>query len=176
MGIILHKKIYCQLEKTDQSHLTVLISGEKIPWPHERDPSATFIGNKRKTEPKEIPNCLILLQAANCIYPTDFETALYMDHKKIIIKNSSSSTVLLQCTQWHILFNRPFYWYGGHIEFIRFKEYYGMPRGHSLSFYTRFLGKKRTSLYISWEKGDYYYIQTWLNDLFYHYNLFLRKT
>ena len=81
----------------------------------------------------------------------------------------------LQCTQWHILFNRPFYWYGGHIEFIRFKEYYGMPRGHSLSFYTRFLGKKRTSLYISWEKGDYYYIQTWLNDLFYHYNLFLGK-
>ena len=25
--------------------------------------------------------------------------------------------------------NRPFYRYGGHIEFIRFKEYYGMPRG-----------------------------------------------
>ena len=50
-----------------------------------------------------------------------------------------------------------------------------MPRGHLLSFYTRFLGKKRTSLYISWEKGDYYYIQTWLNNLFYHYNLFLGK-
>ena len=32
---------------------------------------------------------------------------------------------------YHI--NRPFYWYGGHIEFIRFKEYYGMPRGYSLS-------------------------------------------
>ena len=26
--------------------------------------------------------------------------------------------------------NRPFYRYGGHIELIRFKEYYGMPRGH----------------------------------------------
>ena len=26
--------------------------------------------------------------------------------------------------------NRPFYRYGGHIEFIRFKEYYGMPSGH----------------------------------------------
>ena len=50
-----------------------------------------------------------------------------------------------------------------------------MPRGHLLSFYMCFLGKKRTSLYISWEKGDYYYIQTWLNDLFYHYNLFLGK-
>ena len=25
--------------------------------------------------------------------------------------------------------NRPFYWYGGHVELIGFKEYYGMPRG-----------------------------------------------
>jgi len=26
--------------------------------------------------------------------------------------------------------NRPFYRYGGHIELIRYKEYYRMPRGH----------------------------------------------
>ena len=26
--------------------------------------------------------------------------------------------------------NRPFYRYGGHIELIRFKEYYRIPRGH----------------------------------------------
>ena len=26
--------------------------------------------------------------------------------------------------------NRPFYRYGGHIELVRFKEYYRMPRGH----------------------------------------------
>ena len=26
--------------------------------------------------------------------------------------------------------NRPFYRYGCHIELIRFKEYYRMPRGH----------------------------------------------
>ena len=26
--------------------------------------------------------------------------------------------------------NRPFYRYGGRIELIGFKEYYGMPRGH----------------------------------------------
>ena len=26
--------------------------------------------------------------------------------------------------------NRPFYRYGSHIELIRFKEYYRMPRGH----------------------------------------------
>ena len=71
--------------------------------------------------------------------------------------------------------NRPFYRYGGHIEFIRFKEYYGMPRGHWLSIYARFSGKKRISTYISREKGDRHYIQTRHNDLFSHYNLFLGK-
>ena len=50
-----------------------------------------------------------------------------------------------------------------------------MSRGHSLSIYARFLGKKRTSMYISPEKGDHYYIQTRHNDLFSHYNLFLGK-
>ena len=40
--------------------------------------------------------------------------------------------------------NRPFYRYDGHIELIRFKEYYGMPKGHerdstySLSIYAPF--------------------------------------
>ena len=40
-----------------------------------------------------------------------------------------------------------FYRYGGHIELIRFKEYYGMPRGHeqdpiySLSIYARLSGQ-----------------------------------
>ena len=28
-----------------------------------------------------------------------------------------------------LFFNRPFYRYGGHIELIRFKEYYEMTRG-----------------------------------------------
>ena len=60
-----------------------------------------------------------------------------------------------------------FYQYGGHIEFIRFKEYYGMPRGHSFSIYTCFSGKKRTSLYIFGEKGNHYYIQTHHKDLFF---------
>ena len=31
---------------------------------------------------------------------------------------------------WFIAVLRPFYRYGGHIELIRFKEYYRMPRGH----------------------------------------------
>ena len=88
----------------------------------------------------------------------------------------SSCSSDFQLTVFNILciffINRPFYRYGGHIEFIRFKEYYGMPRGHSLSIYARFSGKKRTSLYISQEKGDHYYIQTRQNNLFSHYNLF----
>ena len=46
-----------------------------------------------------------------------------------------------------------------------------MPRGHSLSIYERFSGKQRTSLNISREKGDRYYIQTRI--FFCHYNLFL---
>ena len=62
--------------------------------------------------------------------------------------------------------NRPFYRYGGHIEFTRFKEYYGMPRGHSLSIYARFSGQRRTSLNISREKGDDYYVQILRNDFF----------
>ena len=41
-----------------------------------------------------------------------------------------------------------------------------MPRGYSLSIYACFLGKKRTSLFISREKGNHHYIQTQHNDLF----------
>ena len=29
-----------------------------------------------------------------------------------------------------LLSNTPYYQYGGHIELLGFKEYYGMPRGH----------------------------------------------
>ena len=50
-----------------------------------------------------------------------------------------------------------------------------MPRGHSLSIYARFSGKKRASMYISREKGDHYDIQTRHNDFFPHCNLFLGK-
>ena len=64
-------------------------------------------------------------------------------------------------------FKRPFYQYAdGHIKFNRFKEYYGMPKGHPLSIYMCFLGKRRTSLYISQEKGNHYCIQTRQNNLF----------
>ena len=41
--------------------------------------------------------------------------------------------------------------------------------------YVCFSGKKRTSVYISRQKVDSYYIQTQHNDLFSHDNLFLEK-
>ena len=41
-----------------------------------------------------------------------------------------------------------------------------MPRGHSLSIYVRFCGKKRTSMYISRENGNHYYTQTGHKDFF----------
>ena len=50
-----------------------------------------------------------------------------------------------------------------------------MPREHLLGIYARFSGQKRTSMYISREKGDHYYIQTRHNDLFSYYNLLLGK-
>ena len=72
--------------------------------------------------------------------------------------------------------NRPFYQYCSHIEFIRFKEYYGMPRGHSLSIYERFPGKKRTSMYISRKKKAIIITSKHGTTTFFsHYNLFLGK-
>ena len=66
------------------------------------------------------------------------------------------------------------------IELIRFKEYYGIPRGHehdplySLSI-RNMVFQTYTQLYISGVKGDHHYIQTRHNDIFSHYNLILRK-
>ena len=43
----------------------------------------------------------------------------------------TDSTMKVKTLFWKkIFFNRPFYRYGGHIELIRFKEYYRMLRGH----------------------------------------------
>ena len=50
-----------------------------------------------------------------------------------------------------------------------------MPRGHSLSIYARFSGKKRTSLYISRGKGAHFYIQTRHNDLFFPITIFFKE-
>ena len=45
--------------------------------------------------------------------------------------------------------NRPFYQYSSHIEFIRFKEYHGMPSGYSLSIYALFGQKENVIVYFS---------------------------
>ena len=42
--------------------------------------------------------------------------------------------------------------------------------------YARFSGKKRTSMYISWQKRDHHYIQTRHNDLFFPLPFFSSKT
>ena len=50
-----------------------------------------------------------------------------------------------------------------------------MAGGRSLGIYARFSGKKRTSMFISREKGDHYYIQTRHNHLFFPLQFFLGK-
>ena len=54
-------------------------------------------------------------------------------------QNASELSTFIVC-KFEI--NRPFYRYGGHIELIRFKEYYGMPRG-TRSVFTRAFRAKR---------------------------------
>ena len=44
--------------------------------------------------------------------------------------NEFNKTQFLRYVSEVVSLNRHFYRYGGHIEFIRFKEYYRMPRGH----------------------------------------------
>ena len=61
------------------------------------------------------------------------------------------------------------------LNLLDLRSVMGCPGGTRLVFTRAFRAKKRTSLYISWEKGDHYYIQTRHNDLFSHYNLFLGK-
>ena len=50
-----------------------------------------------------------------------------------------------------------------------------MPRGHSLSIYTRFSGKKRTSTYISLKKAIIITSKHGTKFFFTYYNLFLGK-
>ena len=45
---------------------------------------------------------------------------------KAVVSRIEEETMLLSV----FYYNRPFYRYWGHIELIRFKEYYRMPRGH----------------------------------------------
>ena len=62
--------------------------------------------------------------------------------------------------------NRPFYRYGGHIEFIRFKEYYGMPRGTrsvftlAENFTVYFSGKRQSLLHPNTARRSFFPLQS----------------
>ena len=63
--------------------------------------------------------------------------------------------------------NRPFYRYGGHIEFIRFKEYYGMPPGGTRSVFTLaenftvyFSGKRQSLLHPNTARRSFFPLQS----------------
>ena len=62
------------------------------------------------------------------------------------------------------------------LNLLDLRSIMGCPGGHSLSIYAYFSGKKRTSMYISREEGDHYYIQTRHNNLFFPLQPFSRKT
>ena len=80
-----------------------------------------------------------------CIFLSIFTSAL----STFSVKQQPFS--VLEFTAFELLswcgYKRPFYRYGGHIELIRFKEYYRVPKGHeqdliySLCLYTRFSGQ-----------------------------------
>ena len=70
------------------------------------------------------------------------------------------------------VYNRPFYQYGGHIEFLRFKRDNKMPRGHSLSINARFWGKKRTYCIFLGKKAIITTSKHGTTIFFSHYNFF----
>ena len=93
--------------------------------------------------------------------------------------HATDATIIVQFTTTcnsgtQVLHNRHFYRYGGHIELIRFKEYYRMGRGHERLFPEKYSMKDHISN-TKLEKGNHYYIQTQHKDLFFHYNLILGK-
>ena len=97
----------------------------------------------------------------------------------IILGHVALGNAYATLTRLAIAQNRPFYRYGGHIEFIRFKGYYGMPRGHSRSIYGRFSGKKE-NFNVFFSGGEHDNIQSKAidrhNDLFPPLQSFSRKT
>ena len=110
----------------------------------------------------------------------------------IIPGNVALGNAYATLTHLAIAQNRPFYRHGGDIEFIqepikylmgswfiRFKEYYGMPRGHSRSIYGRFSGKKE-NFNVFFSGGEHDNIQSKAidrhNDLFSPLQSFSRKT
>ena len=71
--------------------------------------------------------------------------------------------------------NRPFYRFGGHIEFIRFKEYYGMHRGTRSVFTLAFRPKRELHCIFLGKKVIIITSKHGTTIFFSHYNLFLGK-
>ena len=68
-----------------------------------------------------------VLQCSKCYVRCDWSVSITPNSTR---QNSRFCTSIDCTSQVTPVLNRPFYWYGGHIEFIRFKEYYRMPMGH----------------------------------------------
>ena len=69
----------------------------------------------------------------------------------------------------------PFLPIGGHIEFIRFKEYYGMSRGLAQYLCSLFGQKENFTVYFSEKRRSLLHPNTAQRSFFFHYNLFLGK-
>ena len=68
-----------------------------------------------------------VLQCSKCYVRCDWSVSITPNSTR---QNSRFCTSIDCTSQVTPVLNRPFYWYGGHIELIRFKEYYRMPMGH----------------------------------------------
>ena len=72
--------------------------------------------------------------------------------------------------------NRPFYRHGGYIEFVRLKEYYGIPRGALAECLRRlFEQKENFTVYFSGKRRSLLYANTAQRSIFSDHNLFLGK-
>ena len=76
--------------------------------------------------------------------------------------NQNSRTLILRRSLG--MFYKPFYRYGSHIEFIWFKEYYGMPRGalfgQKENFTVCFSGKRRSLLHLNTAQRSFFPLQS----------------
>ena len=98
------------------------------------------------------PTSFVMMSSAiiKTLHQNTAETSLRFKTIKLFPENRPPDRRILLSTQQQLLYptnsycmvvkysqkvkrgniNRPFYRYGGHIELIRFEEYYRMPRGH----------------------------------------------
>ena len=103
-------------------------------------------------------------------------------HERMIRAFEDDNEWLLACSahlcsqQINCKRNRPFYRYGGHIEFIlRFKKYYGMPRGALAQYLRALFGQKENFAWFLGKKAIIITSRHGITIFFSHYNLFIGK-